>query len=71
MLRSMKPDDHVVVTLGGTTHQFGPDQTRIWVIDTTTTRSGSRYRYATITIQLDSEFPEDLSDHLTRIREGG
>lgn len=69
MRRDMGPDDNVTVTLGGVTHEFGPDRARISVVQTST-RDGEKYRYATLVIRLDDEFPEDLTEHLTRMREG-
>jgi hypothetical protein len=69
MLRTMKSGDQVTVTLAGQTHQFGPDRVRVAVVDTAP-KGGPKTRYATITIELGDEFPEDLTDHLTRLREG-
>lgn len=69
MLRSMKPGDAVTVALAGTTHQFGPEQVSLTVVDTAT-RGGVRHRYASIIVRLGDEFPEDLTDHLARPREG-
>jgi hypothetical protein len=60
MRREMKPGDGVTVTLGGVTHQFGPDRLRVSVVDTAP-KGGSKTRYATITVRLDDEFPEDVT----------
>jgi len=70
MRRTMREGDGVRLTLAGQTHEFGPDKVRVQV-DETGTRGGDKVRYATLVVQLDGEFPEDLSEHLARVAETG
>lgn len=70
MLRGMRSGDGVVVTLGGVTHEFPADRVRVSVDETTDRGNTTKYRYATIVVELKGgEFPEDLSAHLARLRE--
>jgi hypothetical protein len=68
MRRDLNNGDSVTVTLGGVTHEFPADRVRVSVDDTRA--AGKVTRFATIVVTLADEFPEDVSKHLSRIREG-
>lgn len=70
MRRDLSNGDSVTVTLGGVTHTFPADRVRVSVDETTDRGSSTKRRFATIVVTLDGEFPEDVTRHLARIREG-
>lgn len=68
MRRTLREGDGVTVTLGGVTHEFPADRVRISVDESTDRGNTARYRFATIVVDLSGgEFPEDISEHLTRM----
>jgi hypothetical protein len=62
--RDLLESDGVVLTLGGVTHEFPHDAIKVQV-DDTSAKGGTKYRYATVVIQLVAgEFPENTA-HIT------
>jgi ribosomal protein S5 len=71
MRRTLREGDKVTVTLSGETREFGPDHVSIQVVETKT-RAGETFRFAMLTVLLEpGVFPEDMTEHLTRMRETG